>query len=249
MKSKRTAKSNGVDRVALFLGCRAKYLEPEVGKAMIQVLLKNGICPSFLAQKCCAMPKLACGDKEGFVRHGRFNVQSLFQSGCDIVTDCTSCSLTLKREYPEILRNGKSEAVAQRTFDVLEYLVMLRSHDRLKTDFRAIDLKVYYHSPCHLRALGTEKVDERIRLMKLIPGINLTGLENGGCCGMGGTFGFKKSNYEMSMAIGHPLFEKIKEISPAVVTTECSMCKTQIEQGTGLRVIHPVEIFRQAYDI
>ena len=234
-------------RVALFFGCRAKYLEPEVGKAMIKVLVKNGLRPSFLAQKCCAMAKLACGDKEGFVRHGRFNVQSLFQSGCDIVTDCTSCSLTLKREYPEILKDEKSETVGRRTFDIMEYLVMLRSDNKLKTDFQALDLKIYYHSPCHLRVLGTTKVDERIHLMKSIPGINIGGQENDACCGMGGTFGFKKNNYEMSMDIGRPLFERIKEISAAMVATECSMCKTQIEQGTGLRVVHPVEIVKQAY--
>ena len=92
-------------------------------------------------------------------------------------------------------------------------------------------------------------VDERIELMKLIPEINIMTLEDGGCCGMGGTFGFKKVNHEMSMAIGRPLFEEIKRLSPAMVATECSMCKIQIEQGTGLKVMHPVTIVKKAYGI
>lgn len=235
--------------IVLFLGCRARYLEPDVGKAVIRLLQRNGLTPVLVDQKCCGTPKLACGDKKGFVRYGRFNVDSLDRFGTPIVTDCTTCALTLKREYPEALRDEASQRVANRTYDIMECMVALQVSNRLNTALKSANLNVYYHSPCHLRALGLQPVQDRIRLLRSIPGLTVTASDNGWCCGMGGTFGFKEKNFEMSMAIGRGLFEKIAQLSPDAVVTECAMCKTQIEQGTGLKVIHPAEIIYNAYGL
>lgn len=235
------------NKVVFFSGCRSRYLDPDVGKAVIRVLQKNGRQPVLPDQKCCATPKLACGDKKGFIKHGKFNINSLNRSVEPIVTDCTSCALTLKREYPDLLKDEASQRVAHRTYDIMEYLTSLQSSGQLNVDFNPKDMIVYYHTPCHLRALEMELVHDRIRLLRSVPGINVTFSGNGWCCGMGGTFGFKEKNFEMSMAIGRNLFEKIIDLSPDFVATECSMCKAQIEQGTGLKVIHPVEIIYKAY--
>lgn len=249
MKKESEKTRNDINKAALFTGCTARYLEPELGKAIIRVLLKNGINPLFVDQKCCATPKLSCGDRKGFIKYAEHNIRSLYETGCDIVTGCTSCALTLKQDYPEILMHEKSSIVAKRTYDIMEYLVMLGANGRLNTGFQSIDLNIYYHAPCHLRALGTDMVDERIKLIRLIPGLTLASSKNGWCCGMGGTFGLKKTNYEMSMTIGYTLFERIKELSPAIVVTECPMCKMQIEQGTGMQVIHPVMLISRAYGL
>jgi len=237
-----------VKKIAYFAGCTANYIEPDIGRATIQVLQENGFHPIFPDQKCCAIPKLACGDIGGFIKHAEFNLRSLYETGCDIVSGCTSCTLTIKREYPGVLKRWEAEDIAQRTYDILEYLVMLRARNMLNTAFRPINLNILYHSPCHLRVFGKELVDSRLKLMKLIPGITVASLD-GGCCGMGGTFGLKRNNYAMSMAIGRALFEEIKRLSPDVVVTECPMCKMQIEQGTGMPVIHPVIIVKQAYGL
>jgi len=236
-------------KVVLFSGCRSRYLEPGVGKAVIRVLQRNKLHPVLFDQKCCASPKLTCGDKKGFIKHGKFNVHSLGRSSWPIVTDCTSCALTLKREYPETLEDEASQRVARRTFDIMEYLVVLQASNRLDQTYKPAGLSVYYHAPCHLRALGMDLVHDRIRLLRLIPELTVTFSDNGWCCGMGGPFGFKEKNFEMSMAIGQGLFEKIIGLSPDYVATECSMCKTQIEQGTGLEVIHPAELIYMAYGL
>jgi glycerol-3-phosphate dehydrogenase subunit C len=69
-----------------------------------------------------------------------------------------------------------------------------------------------------------------------------------GCCGIGGTFGFKAKNRMVSDGVGGPLFESIRNSGARVVITECPTCKIQISQGTGLRVFHPVELLRDAVD-
>jgi glycerol-3-phosphate dehydrogenase subunit C len=69
-----------------------------------------------------------------------------------------------------------------------------------------------------------------------------------GCCGMSGTYGFKQEKYNVSMAIGQQLFDRISASQPQMVATECATCQMQIEHGTTFKAIHPVEVMLQAYD-
>ncbi len=81
--------------------------------------------------------------------------------------------------------------------------------------------------------------------MKMIPGVEFTLLDSC-CCGIAGTYGFKKENYEFSQAIGAPLFDQIKTVNPDVVACDCETCKWQIEMSTGYTVMHPISILAQA---
>ena len=69
------------------------------------------------------------------------------------------------------------------------------------------------------------------------------------CCGIAGTFGFKKGieGYDVSMAIGERLFERIRAMNVDLVVTESSVCKMQIEHGTSIRVLHPTIMLWDAY--
>ena len=237
-----------VKKIAYFAGCTTNYIEPEIGRATVQVLKKNGLRPIFPDQKCCATPKKAYGNLRSFLKHAKFNVRSLIEADCEIVSGCTSCALTIKHDYPGMHKGAEAERVAQRTYDIMEYLVMLRDKNVLNTSFRPIDLNIFYHTPCHLKVLGGVLVEARLKLLRFIPGITVTTSDRG-CCGMGGTFGFKQSTYKVSMEIGKSLFEEIERLSPDMVVTECPTCKIQIEQGTGMQVMHPIIIMKQAYGI
>jgi len=235
-------------KIAYFAGCTANYIEPEVGIATILVLEKNGFHPVFPKQKCCAVPQLAYGNRRSFFRHAEANVRSLAEAGCDIVTACTSCALAIKRDYPRLLNSQEARAVAARTYDIMEYLVMLNASSLLNTTFHPINLNLSYHAPCHLRTLGQKLITNRLELLRLIPGTSVKWID-WGCCGMAGTFGVKRSNYMVSMAIGRALFEEIIRLAPDLVTTECPGCKMQISQGTGITVTHPIQIVKEAYGL
>jgi glycerol-3-phosphate dehydrogenase subunit C len=45
-------------------------------------------------------------------------------------------------------------------------------------------------------------------MLKLIPGIKLNLVER--CSGHGGSFGIKKDTFETAMAVGKPVFAKVK---------------------------------------
>ena len=79
----------------------------------------------------------------------------------------------------------------------------------------------------------------------MIPGMDMTVL-NSNCCGIAGTYGFKKENYERSQKIGSGLFDQINSLKPDSVITDCETCKWQIEMSTAFRCEHPIHLLAQA---
>jgi glycerol-3-phosphate dehydrogenase subunit C len=63
---------------------------------------------------------------------------------------------------------------------------------------------------------------------------------------MGGTFGFKKEKYEISQEIGKDLKKTIDRLKPEMVFTDCEGCRMQIRHLTGLKVLHPIQVLRDA---
>jgi glycerol-3-phosphate dehydrogenase subunit C len=233
-------------KVAYFAGCTGNYVEPGVGRATVLVLERNGCRPVFPKQGCCGVPQLFYADVKAFRKQASLNAGSLAREACDVVTTCTSCALALKHDYPPWLATDEAKIVAARTSDIMEYLTRLRDQGQLDAAFQRVELRLVYHAPCHLKALGGELIERRLSLLNSVPGVTVTWVDRG-CCGLSGTFGMKRVNYEMSMTIGRPLFEEIERLAPDAVMTECPACKMQIEQGTGKAVFHPIRIIGAAY--
>jgi glycerol-3-phosphate dehydrogenase subunit C len=120
----------------------------------------------------------------------------------------------------------------------------LLDEGKLNTDFKTLNLKLAYHAPCHLKSQGIGR--PWLRLLRAVPGIEIEEIK-ADCCGMAGTYGFKKEKYSISMGIGRELFEGIKAYQPQAVITECGSCQLQIEHLTQLRTLHPAEILHAAY--
>lgn len=86
-------------KVAYFVGCTARYMFPEVAKATIEVLEKNGVTVYVPEQKCCGMPTYLEGDKPFTLDLVAANLpvlQQCVEDGYDIVTACPTCSFMFK---------------------------------------------------------------------------------------------------------------------------------------------------------
>ena len=92
------------------------------------------------------------------------------------------------------------------------------------------------------------KYGEQKRIFQMIPGLDFLMLDSQ-CCGIAGTYGFKKENYETSQGIGAPLFKQIEEAKVDFVATDCETCKWQIEMSTSVPVMNPVSILAEALDV
>ncbi len=125
--------------------------------------------------------------------------------------------------------------------------INLIEEGNVKLKFRDdVKMKIAYHTPCHMEKLGWAYYS--IALLRSIPNINLIVL-NSQCCGIAGTYGFKKENYETSQGIGASLFRQIEEVAADFVATDCETCKWQIEMSTPAKVKHPISILAEALDL
>ena len=236
------------EQVAYYHGCYVNYNYPQLGKDLVKVLNALGVGVQLLdGEKCCGIAMITNKQTDHARKNAVHNVEVIRQAvdaGLKVVTTSSSCTLTIRDEYPHLLGVDSSAVrdsllLATRfIFEKLEKGAELR----FKPDFH---LKVAYHVPCHLEKLGWGVFSEK--LLRMIPGVDFTLLDSN-CCGIAGTYGFKKENYEFSQAIGAPLFDQIKTVNPDVVACDCETCKWQIEMSTPYSVKHPISILAEALE-
>jgi glycerol-3-phosphate dehydrogenase subunit C len=90
-------------KVAYFTGCTARYLFPEVAKATVEVLERNGVAVYVPPQRCCGMPTMLEGDRAFTFKTASFNFEELLavvDAGYDIVSSCPTCGYFLKSVLP-----------------------------------------------------------------------------------------------------------------------------------------------------
>ena len=234
-------------KVAYFTGCFAQYYYPQVAEATIEILNRSGIEVIVPDQVCCALPMMAKGNMRGAYKNITRNTKVLSQlisNGFAIVTTCSSCSLFLKQEYPRALNNEATDQVSQHLYHITEYLAKLYEIGQLNTNFKPLYQTVFYHTPCHLRA--QQIGNPTVKILQLIPGISIKKVSDE-CCGMAGTYGYEKGNYELSKAIAGKLYSDIIANPTDRVVSDCGGCKLQMESGTNVNVDHPMILIREAY--
>jgi glycerol-3-phosphate dehydrogenase subunit C len=160
------------------------------------------------------------------------------------VASAPSCGLALIEDYPRILGTDAARRLADHTIDVHQYLWRLYLRGELRIDFKPVPISVVYHNACHSVAQGI--TEEPIRLLKLIPGVDVRPIEDS-CCGIAGTYGMRAENYDRAMAIGDPLFREIDRTKAEYILTGCGTCNIQIANGVKRPVVHTMEILRRAY--
>jgi Fe-S oxidoreductase len=243
----RSAPNTGKN-VALFYTCSVNFNEPEVGRACVKVLEKNGIRVACPEQRCCGMPFLDGGDIEATKNSARANIASLHalvKEGYDVVAPGPTCSYMLKREYPMLLKSDAAQEVAARTFDICEYLMGLHSAGKLDTRFVRGVGRVAYQIPCHLRAqnIGYKSRD----LMQLIPDTTVHLIEK--CSAIDGTWGLKQQYYDLSLKVAGPLLREIRETHHDLTVSDCPLAGLQMEQGLGQKTLHPIQVLERAYGL
>ena len=236
------------EQVAYFHGCYVNYNNPRLGKDLVKVLNALGVGVQLLEkEKCCGIAMITNGMKAEATKNANHNVNVLSKAvdkGMMVLTTSSTCTLTLRDEYPSLLAVDNS---AVRDFVIMATRFIYERLEKgaqlhFKPDFHK---KVAYHTPCHMEKLGWGVFSEK--LLRMIPGVEFTMLDSA-CCGIAGTYGFKRENYEASQAIGKPLFDQIKTVNPDVVACDCETCKWQIEMSTGYPVANPISILAEAIE-
>ena len=237
-------------QVSYFHGCYANYNNPQLGKDLVKVMNALGIGVQLLEkEKCCGVALISNGFINQAKKQAKTNIASIRKSVIDknipVIATSSTCTFTIRDEYPHLL-DVKNDDVRDRIELATRYIYRLLGQKDLKLNFKqGTKLKVAYHTPCHMEKLGWSYYS--IELLKLIPNIELTILDSQ-CCGIAGTYGFKKENYKTSQDIGASLFNQIESCGIDIVATDCETCKWQIEMSTTKRCEHPISILANALE-
>lgn len=237
--------------VTYFHGCYVEYNYPELGIELVKLMNACGYGVRLLdKEKCCGVALLAGGFRKKALLNAVNNVSAIRSAVSDgseaVLTSGSSCTLMMRDEYPEVLGVDNSP-VRDSLMLAVRFIYDGIASGRIRLSFKkGWKGSLAYHTACHMQQLGWAFYS--ISLLKMIPGLELTVLPQE-CCGISGTFGFKKENYRYSQQIGSKLFAAIRDSGAAAVVTDCETCKWQIEMSVGCKVYNPITVLYSALDL
>ncbi|WP_418282225.1 LUD domain-containing protein [Halorubrum sp. DTA98] len=163
-------------------------------------------------------------------------------AGRDVVVIEPSDLALFRREYGKFLPEASHERLAEASYDVMEYVYGLIDNGADPEALRApdgVDAEhgIAYHPHCQGRTVGVGAYATAV-LAELGYDVLVSDTE---CCGMAGSFGYKRDYYELSMDVGEPLVEQFGETDRTVVAAGTS-CGEQLDALLGSPVRHPVEL-------
>ena len=237
--------------VSFFHGCYVNYNFPQLGKDLISVMNALGYGVHLLEnEKCCGTAlisnRMIDQAKKNAVNNLESIRKSVYERQMPVIRTSSSCNFTIRDEYPHLL--GIDNADVRDYIELAtRFIYRLIEEEKVKLVFRKdYKAKIAYHTPCHMEKLGWGIFSTE--LLRMIPGVELTVLDSN-CCGIAGTYGFKKENYEVSQTIGKPLFDQIARVKPDFVACDCETCKWQIEMSTEKVVKNPISVLAEALDL
>ncbi|MFQ5708196.1 MAG: LUD domain-containing protein [bacterium] len=237
-------------KVAFFVDYHANYNRPELGLRALEILQKANVKVVLPKQRASGYPYISYGELEKARKTALYNIEHFYPyatEGYDVVTLEPTAAYALKSVYPKLLGYSKAaKGVAESTFEFFEYVENLILKDVLKLATASNDPRTFgFHIACHQR--GSSAGTCTLRLLQA-SGYDVRVIETGTCCGMAGTFGLKHGplGYDLAMTVGEWLFQLFKNSGVSAIITESSVCKMQLEDGTGLQVLHPLELIAAA---
>ncbi len=231
--------------VLLLVDPYINHLEPEIGEAAISVLRRLGYAPEVHFMDC----SLRLLVSEGFLDEAKKGLRrlrdDLIPRGEVPLIGLEPAELLLLRdEAPALLGDAWPIDLMARCFLLDEFLVHEHAAGRLQrqtlpTGDRAM---VNIHPHCHERAVGSASA--MVKALTNVFGLRTTIISTG-CCGMGGSFGYRYS--ELSKKIFHNnvrLPAKTGEPSPLLVSG--TSCRHQFRDLSAIEPRHLAQFLRDA---
>ena len=243
-------------QLAIFSGCLARHLKPEITSGLINLLSSTGNDNISIpkGQVCCGMASRSSGDAETAMDLARKNISAFSENDLPIIVHCASCLAQLK-EYPVLLNADKEwRPLAEKFAARVQHLPALLAS---RTDMPSSTLRdrlsqevtrVVYHTPCHLRHQNSVP-DATREILVNIPALELVDLANAPhCCGFGGLFSL--AHPKLSDRIASGLIDEIIAADPDVVVTDCSGCLIQLHlqlsaRGSRIKARHFISLLTE----
>ena len=218
--------------IVLFHDTFMNFNHPESGVGAVKLLEALGYRVHLPDRVCCGRPMVSAGMLDRAIENAKTNVAALMphvEAGAKIVGCESSCILTLKDEYPDLLGSDPAaQAIADASVMLEEVLVDAFDDGGQQIAWSDASAEILLHVHCHERALiGTTHA---VAALNQPPNFRAE-LIDAGCCGMAGSFGYAKEHYDVSQQVGEdrlfPALRKAGADTKFAITGVS--CKQQIE--------------------
>jgi glycolate oxidase iron-sulfur subunit len=230
-------------RVALMTGCAQKALNTDINDATIRLLRRLG-CEVVIAkgQGCCGALTHHMGKEELSHSHAAATIRAFMAEtragGLDaIVINTSGCGTTVK-DYGHMFRNDPlaedAATVAGLAKDISEVLTTLGMPQGAPKG-----LRVAYHAACSLQH-GQQIKSAPKDLLKRAGFEVVEPADSHLCCGSAGTYNLLQP--EISAELKRRKVATLEVKAPEVIAAGNIGCMMQIGSGTGIPVVHTVEL-------
>jgi len=238
-------------RVAVFPDIFTNYGSPERGLAAIEVFREVGIEVVLTDVSADGRASLSQGliqtAKKQAEKTSRILLKHI-REGREIVVIEPSVLAMFRLDNRHFLERNSFEEIRAHSFEAVEYLWRVLQERQLDPQefFSAsrhpLGTRLFYHSHCQQKTIGAAEPTESL-LRAAGFDVVTSRVE---CCGMAGSFGYKKEFYDLSMAVGEDLFNQVRgaELDGGLRTLVATgiSCQEQIHAGLQRKVFHPMEV-------
>jgi len=229
-----------VRRVALMPGCGQQVLAPEVNEATVRLLTRHGVeVVNVAGSGCCGSSVQHIGDNRQALELAKRNIDAWLAQEFDaIVINASGCGTTVK-DYGHMFADDpawkvKAARVASLARDVSELMAEVGL-----ANVTARPLTIAYHSACSMQ--HGQKVNEQPRKLLRDAGFIVKDVPEGHlCCGWAGTYQVLQP--ELSRRLRDRKVANIESVKPDVIASGNFGCVGNIASGTGIPVVHTVEL-------
>jgi glycolate oxidase iron-sulfur subunit len=226
-------------RVALMTGCAQKALNTDINDATIRLLRRLGcevVIPRGMG--CCGALTHHMG-REGEAHASAVTNVAAFMTekhagGLDaVVINTSGCGTTVK-DYGHMLGGEEAATVSALAMDISELLVKIGLPEGASKG-----LRVAYHAACSLQH-GQQVKTAPKDLLKRVGFDVVEPADSHLCCGSAGTYNLLQP--EISAQLKARKVETLEAKNPDVIAAGNIGCMMQIGSGTGVPVVHTVEL-------
>ncbi len=243
-------KNNEIPELVLFADVFTNYNNPQVGMAVIKTFDGLGfyitLSEVFDEGRALQSQGLLEQAREKAINAAAY-LEKFIDEGKEIIVAEPSVLAMFRYDYERIINNATQfTKLKEHTFDPVEYIKRLIDKKLIEINkyFKRGEgrkQKIFYHGHCQLKTIGAGNTAAEF-LTGLGYPVNVSDVE---CCGMAGSFGYKKEFYGISKNIGNDLIKQITNSQgfdgDTIILAGGTSCREQISEELSNPVYHPIE--------
>jgi Fe-S oxidoreductase len=231
----------------LFVDTFTNHFHPRIGLSAIDVIRRAGRSVLLAPNVCCGRPLISQGllaEARDRARDNTRRLHSLAGAGRDLLFLEPSCLSAIREDVPDLLTGLEREQarlVATRSRLFEHWLEGEVQAGRANLPLSSGPSRIIVHGHCHQKSMGD--LAPAKALLARVPGATVVE-PDAGCCGMAGSFGYMKTHFEVSQAIGERRLLPVARGLAAgdVLVASGTSCRQQIADFTGIRAYHAAEL-------